>query len=218
MLMCVWQSNRQDAEATIAGDGGANGPSTAAKSSAPKTRTSGWPSSRGRRSGTSGHLPPRKRQGDVVLDWKPPFAAKWRADWLGEDGAANSWFFQKSGRIRRAHADRRGRRVPVPARRRSATVQLQSAGGRSRPAAPRPLVVYAMDRSRATPLTAFCPIDVLRSTLGVGPCQYILQTEGLRLRSQPHARQRHGRSSRSNSAARKRRRRPTEIREPAQGR
>ena len=36
-----------------------------------------------------------------------------------------------------------------------------------------------MDRSQATPLTTFTPIDILRSTLGVGPCQYILQTEGL---------------------------------------
>ena len=42
-----------------------------------------------------------------------------------------------------------------------------------------PLLVYAMDRTQATPLTTFTPIDILRGTLGVGPCQYILQTEGL---------------------------------------
>jgi hypothetical protein len=36
-----------------------------------------------------------------------------------------------------------------------------------------------MDRSQATPLTVFTPIDILRGTLGVGPCQYILETEGL---------------------------------------
>ncbi len=41
------------------------------------------------------------------------------------------------------------------------------------------MLVYAMDRSQATPLTTFTPIDILRGTLGVGPCQYILQTEGL---------------------------------------
>ena len=28
-------------------------------------------------------------------------------------------------------------------------------------------------------MTTFTPIDILRGTLGVGPCQYILQTEGL---------------------------------------
>ena len=42
-----------------------------------------------------------------------------------------------------------------------------------------PLIVYPIDRSASTPLTAFCPTDVLRNTLGVGPCQYILDTEGL---------------------------------------
>jgi hypothetical protein len=40
-------------------------------------------------------------------------------------------------------------------------------------------VIYPIDRSRTTPLTAFCPIDVVRSALGVGPCQYILAMEGM---------------------------------------
>jgi len=38
---------------------------------------------------------------------------------------------------------------------------------------------YPLDRNARTPLTAFCPVDVIRNTLGVGPCQYVLQTEGL---------------------------------------
>ena len=42
-----------------------------------------------------------------------------------------------------------------------------------------PIVVYPLERSRATPLTVFCPIDVLRNALGVGPCQYVLAMEGL---------------------------------------
>ncbi len=41
------------------------------------------------------------------------------------------------------------------------------------------ILVYPIDRDRSTPLTVFCPIDVIRNTLGVGPCQYILQAEGL---------------------------------------
>jgi hypothetical protein len=36
-----------------------------------------------------------------------------------------------------------------------------------------------MDRSPSTPLPVFCPIDIMRNVLGVGPCQYILATEGL---------------------------------------
>jgi len=41
------------------------------------------------------------------------------------------------------------------------------------------VVVYPLDRSRETPLTVFCPIDILRETLGTGPCEYILAVEGL---------------------------------------
>jgi len=40
-------------------------------------------------------------------------------------------------------------------------------------------VIYPLDRTKATPLTEFTPVDILRNTLGVGPCQYILETEGL---------------------------------------
>jgi hypothetical protein len=39
-------------------------------------------------------------------------------------------------------------------------------------------VVYPIDRTAETPLTIYCPIDVLRNTLGCGPCQYVLDTEG----------------------------------------
>jgi len=45
--------------------------------------------------------------------------------------------------------------------------------------APGRYVIYPLDRTRATPLTEFTPVDILRNTLGVGPCQYILETEGL---------------------------------------
>jgi soluble cytochrome b562 len=48
-----------------------------------------------------------------------------------------------------------------------------------------PLVVYPIDRSTATPLTATCPTDVMRNTLGVGPCQYILACEGLAAQGDP---------------------------------
>ena len=51
--------------------------------------------------------------------------------------------------------------------------------------ASRSIIVYPIDRTRATPLDVFCPIDILRATLGVGPCQYILQTEGLSSENNP---------------------------------
>ncbi|MEW6238237.1 MAG: hypothetical protein AB1656_22840 [Candidatus Omnitrophota bacterium] len=42
-----------------------------------------------------------------------------------------------------------------------------------------PFFVYPIDRDRTTPLTIFCPVDVMKNTLGTGPCQYILEAEKL---------------------------------------
>jgi len=90
---------------------------------------------------------------EIALDWQPPFAARWRADLVQPNGAAESWDFSATG---------------------------IAAKGK-----PGTLVVYPLDRSRATPLSAFCPTDMLRNTLGIGPCQYILETEGLATESNP---------------------------------
>jgi hypothetical protein len=43
------------------------------------------------------------------------------------------------------------------------------------------VVAYPLDRGRGTPLAAFTVTDLVRATLGVGPCQYILDVKGQRL-------------------------------------
>jgi len=40
-------------------------------------------------------------------------------------------------------------------------------------------LVYPIDRDLSTPLSILCPIDIMKNTLGVGPCQYILEVEKL---------------------------------------
>jgi hypothetical protein len=82
-------------------------------------------------------------------DWKPPFPAKWHTDFTPCLGQGASLWVSDI-------------RAVTP-------IAIEGT----------PIIVYAMDRSQATPLTTFTPIDILRATLGVGPCQYILQTEGL---------------------------------------
>jgi hypothetical protein len=39
-------------------------------------------------------------------------------------------------------------------------------------------VIYPINRLAETPIEAYAPVDVVRNTLGVGPCQYILDVEG----------------------------------------
>lgn len=85
------------------------------------------------------------------------------------------------------HEGARAGDPPFPARWRTDVVRgpglARSAdreeAGRSEPGLGATALTYPIDRNRDTPLATFCPIDVLRTTLGVGPCQYILQTEGL---------------------------------------
>jgi len=48
-----------------------------------------------------------------------------------------------------------------------------------------PAVVYPLDRVLATPMTVYGPTDVLRNTLGVGPCEHILASEGLTAPANP---------------------------------
>ena len=39
-------------------------------------------------------------------------------------------------------------------------------------------MIYPINRVRETPLDEFTVVDVVRATLGVGPCEYILDVEG----------------------------------------
>ncbi|MEI7731918.1 MAG: hypothetical protein WCO56_20260 [Verrucomicrobiota bacterium] len=89
-------------------------------------------------------------------DWKPPFPAKWRGNRISAQGVSDSWELE---------------REPGPA-------QLQGA-------AAKPFLIYPLDRSAATPLTTVCPTDIMRNTLGVGPCQYILACEGMAAQGDP---------------------------------
>ena len=130
----------------------------------------------------------------VPLDWKPPFAAQWRVDWRQADRLTGSWEMiveRKSGEFEkfgwfgspgtlphnRQHwntvlggfqypcfIDRQGQAFLQPLRR---PARFEG-----------PAVIYPINRVRATPLDRFTVVDLVRATLGVGPCEYILDLEG----------------------------------------
>lgn len=172
MVMCVWKTGRQAADALLEGDapdrelGGCeircaeDGPVWVAVIEQPGV----WHAA----------SPPRE-PGTIELDWRPPFAARWRADFVYGHGYARSFRVGSAGRSDQpCWFD--GHRALVR------TDRLQTTW---HPRSLESMVVYPIDRSPATPLTAFCPTDVLRNTLGVGPCQYVLDTEGLRCEADP---------------------------------
>jgi hypothetical protein len=142
----------------------------------------------------------------IRLDWKAPFAAQWRTDWGRDDGLTDSWemllqrpdgtyvkpdWFGQSanygtddwmgpdrerwttvlGRFQYpCWIDKQGRGFLQP---------LKEPGPFQGPA-----LIYPLNRVAATPLGAFTVVDLMRATLGVGPCQYVLDVEGQKKRSE----------------------------------
>lgn len=47
-------------------------------------------------------------------------------------------------------------------------------------------IVYPLERNQNTPLDTFCMRDIMKSTLGIGPCEYIVQSEKLINSDTPH--------------------------------
>jgi hypothetical protein len=133
----------------------------------------------------------------IPLDWRMPFPAQWRVDFSRPNDLTDSWemllqdqpggpYLKPSwlgGGDQRIDAnrsrwntvlgrfpypcwsdpDRRGYLQPL----KSKVLQFQG-----------PALVYPINRVQRTPLDAFTVVDVMRNTLGVGPCQHILDLEG----------------------------------------
>ncbi len=117
--------------------------------------------------------------GQVVLPWQPPFPAKWRASFVRGEGVADSSDFEDAQAEGQSPAGAPETGCSCWFAEGRAHIGVPEALTASEASAYQAVVIYPIDRSRATPLTAFCPIDVMRNTLGVGPCQYILAMEGL---------------------------------------
>jgi hypothetical protein len=123
-----------------------------------------------------------RQAAEMELAWRRPFPAQWRCDLVGSGepsrsssfadapgagaAAAPCWFDQQKAFLR----------LPPPS---PAEVGAPASSGEMT------LVVYPIDRTPATPLTAFCVNDVMRSALGTGPCQYVLAAEGMGTESPP---------------------------------
>ena len=131
----------------------------------------------------------------VSLDWKPPLPALWRIDWRRDGNLTDSWemiserpdgSFIKHGMFGEAG-------IIPPDRHRWNTVLEsfqypawfdQNGQGFIQPIGKPtlrfagPTIIYPISRTAATPLDAFTVADIMRGTLGVGPCEYILDVEG----------------------------------------
>jgi len=131
----------------------------------------------------------------IPLEWIAPFAAQWRVDWQGVDKLSSSWEMLielEGGRFLRPAmwGDRSG---GTPRNRQVWATVLGTysypcwidlnSRGYFQPMMKGvrfdgPAVIYPVNRLKTTPLDQFTVVDVVLRTLGVGPCQYILDVEG----------------------------------------
>jgi hypothetical protein len=127
---------------------------------------------------------------DIALEWKRPFPAKWRANlclkrqsdsWDFQDHKSETWMYLYQALVYPCWFDGDSGFVRLSRR----FVEVKG---------PMDFVlVYPSDRKKDTPLATFTPVDIVRNTLGVGPCEYVLDREGLQGRSANTGRKNFGR-------------------------
>ena len=113
---------------------------------------------------------------DVATGWKKPFEARWRGDFR-LPGRTDSWEFE-SRRREKATVVPFGQIVwPFWFDHDKAMIRLV------KPDYLGVALIYPLERRQNTPLAVFTPVDILRETLGTGPCEYILDREGVGTRT-----------------------------------
>jgi hypothetical protein len=150
-------------------------------------------------------IKPEDSKREIPLDWKMPFPASWRVDFTHTNGLADSWDMllqHKKGHdyvkpawpggpaesvndaTRRrftevlgffpypawSDPERRGYLQPLELETRTKFIPVLKYVG--------PAVIFPMGRVPETPPEASTVVDLMRSTLGVGPCAHILDVEG----------------------------------------
>lgn len=167
VIACVWGASTQ--RAWLRAQPCANGPASSVCTIDMKDSNSLWLAVCEDKDIWHAHsIPAADPNGVSPLEWKPPMAAQWRASLAGSDSSARSWTFAEAndpgGNDRPCRFDVGRTWVCLPA---------------SPALAKATIVIYPIDRRKATPLDVFLLTDLMRETLGVGPCQYVLDAEGL---------------------------------------
>jgi hypothetical protein len=131
------------------------------------------------------------------LGWTMPFPAQWRSDFTRSDGLTDSWemllqpkkdadYYKPSwlGNDDRTLGLNRKRWIEILGEFQYPLWSDHEGKGYIQPMAHKfctmagPAFLYPINRVKATPPDQFTALDVMRSTLGVGPCEYILDVEG----------------------------------------
>jgi hypothetical protein len=133
----------------------------------------------------------------IPLQWTMPFPAQWRVDFTRKDSLTDSWEMllqdkEKGKYIKPSWLGGREETVKLNRWRWNTFLDEFSYpcwSDHQRKGYVQPLikdafqfqgpaVVYPINRVKQTPLEAYTVVDIMRNTLGVGPCEHILDVEG----------------------------------------
>jgi hypothetical protein len=207
MALALWDGPPQDIEITLAGDGDRRTISAAEVGYAPKGKIyfalldfpgaccaallDGLPERSEPIAGFKLAAPVRR------LDWRMPFPAQWRVDYVSEkddpkwarsremsapypypvkDGKCREFRFIKPTYVWDWGGGTDGERAANPDKYPS-WIDFEGRGHVRPGGGSYAAIVYPFDRGRGTPLEAVTLTDLVRQTLGVGPCQYILDAD-----------------------------------------
>ncbi|MSQ97042.1 MAG: hypothetical protein EXR98_21150 [Gemmataceae bacterium] len=194
ITMCVFENRQQDVKVTLVGKG-AERQVTGSEIGFEKKKV--WVALlEAPQIWHTRELTPKDTGKLISLDWTMPFPAQWRVDFSRPNDMTDSWemLLQDTGystymkhswlggedeviasdRHRwntvlgtysyPCWSDTQGRGYLQPIK----SKKLQFAG---------PALIYPIHRVKQTPLNAFTVVDVMRNTLGVGPCEHILDVQ-----------------------------------------
>lgn len=133
----------------------------------------------------------------VALDWKMPMAATWRVDFTRPNELTDSWTMllqEKEGEkyVKPSWLGSGDGTIDVNRKRWNTVLGTflypawSDAEGKGflqplkheKLSFDGPVLIYPIARQKKTPTDAFTVMDVIRNSLGAGPCEYILDLEG----------------------------------------
>jgi hypothetical protein len=195
IAMCVFENRQQDVKVTLAGEGPARNVTGSEIGFEGKKvwvsllEAPGIWHTRELQRADAGRI--------IPLDWSMPFPAQWRVDFPKANDLTDSWemLLQEKlhGRfIKPSWLGGGGDSLPSTRKRWNTVLGTFSypcwteadARGYLQPLESKVLkfqgtaILYPINRVTQTPLDAYTVVDVMRNTLGVGPCQHILDLEG----------------------------------------
>jgi hypothetical protein len=195
LALCVFENRQQDVRLTLAGEGVTR--TVAASEIAFEGKKIWIALLDGARTWHAHEINAGDAGKILPLDWTMPFPAQWRIDFTRNDGLIDSWEMLLTadkglGYIKPSWLAAGFETLPVTRQKWNTVLGSYSypcwtdrlGKGYIQPLKNRalkfngPLVLYPINRVQSTPLDAFTVVDVMRNTLGVGPCEYILDLEG----------------------------------------